>query len=369
MEYKVANAYYFRSINSIGGIESHLYYVAKKYSKYDIAVFYKNGDATQIKRLSKYVRCVKLRDSDFVRCDKLFCCFNREILNQCEAKTKYLVLHGDYKDMLERGQLNKSNLPIDSRIDEYLGVSQLVCDSWKEVSGIEATNIYQPIALEEVNKPLLFMSATRLTREKGWERMKILAQRLNDAKINYTWLIYTDSPKEQIDNLVFVKPRLDISSKMAMCDAFIQLSDNEGYCLSVVEALMNKVPVIATKLPVFDELGLNDTNSILLDLDMKEIPLEKIKEIDKLKFSYKQPKDKWDKYLSHKPNDYKLKTYKVKATDEWQSRKIVDSERGIVPEANSIWEVTEERLTNLLDYESRVQRKFIEVLDEKQGKI
>ena len=36
MKYKTANAYYFRSILAIGGIESHLYYVAQKYGKYDM---------------------------------------------------------------------------------------------------------------------------------------------------------------------------------------------------------------------------------------------------------------------------------------------------------------------------------------------
>ena len=36
MKYKTANAYYFRSLNTIGGIESHLYYIAQKYNQYDL---------------------------------------------------------------------------------------------------------------------------------------------------------------------------------------------------------------------------------------------------------------------------------------------------------------------------------------------
>ncbi len=369
MEYKVANAYYFRSLNAIGGIESHLYYIARKYGNYEIVVFFKNGDSNQINRLQKYVRCVKLRDNDKVICDRLFCCFNREILNQCVAKKKYLVLHGDYKDMVERGQLSLSNLPIDNRIDEYLGVSQLVCDSWYQMTKIKATNIYQPIVLDEVNKPLLFVSATRLTREKGWERMKKLAQTLNQAGVNYTWMIYSDSPKEQIENMVFVKPRLDITSKLGMFDAFIQLSDNEGYCLSVVEALMRGVPVIATKLPVLKELGLNDENSILLDFDMEDIPVKRIEGINKLKFKYSQPKDKWSKYLCKKPNKYLNTIYKIKATNEWQIKRIKDSELGIMPTLNMEWYISEQRLESIKQAEDKMKCKFIEVLSEEQGSV
>ncbi len=53
MRYKTANAYYFRSILAIGGIESHLYYIAQKYNQYDITIFYRDGDPKQIKRLKK----------------------------------------------------------------------------------------------------------------------------------------------------------------------------------------------------------------------------------------------------------------------------------------------------------------------------
>ena len=105
MIYKCVNAYYFYYINTIGGIESHLYYIAKKYNNLDITIFYHEGDPQQLFRLKKLIRCIKITPNDKVICKKLFCCFNREILDQCEAEEKILVLHGDYKDMVERGQI------------------------------------------------------------------------------------------------------------------------------------------------------------------------------------------------------------------------------------------------------------------------
>lgn len=309
MIYKCANAYYFNTLSKIGGIESHFFYMAKKYHQYDIVFFYRTGDPDQVKRISKYAKCIRLDPADKIVCDTMFCCFNREVLDQCKAKKICLILHGDYKDMVERGQLKKQNLPLDDRVDQYLGVSQLVCDSWKELTGKKAKCIYEPVILENNDDPLFFVSATRLSKEKGWERMVKLAEELNKNGINYKWFIYTNTPKQPVKNMVFMEPELDLNRKMSKYDAFIQLSDNEGFCLSVVEALMRKIPVIVTDLPVFKEIGLNEKNSIILNKNMDKIPVDKIRNVNKLKFSYEPPEDKWEEHIVKKKTDYKPETF------------------------------------------------------------
>lgn len=358
MKYECINAYYFRSLNKIGGIESHLRYLAMKYGKdYDLTVFYKNADPEQLNALKTYVDCCQLTQNDFVECRNLFCCFNREILDQCRAEKKYLVLHGDYKNMLERGQLHRENLPVDKRIDEYLGVSQLVCDSWEELTGIKATNLYEPVVLNGREKSLMFLSATRLTPEKGWRRMETLAKVLDDAGVNYTWLIYTNTPQAPTKNMVFVKPRLDITDKIGAYDAFIQLSDNEGFCLSIVEALMNGVPVIATKLPVLEELGLNDSNSILLPFDMSEIPVDRIRNIKELKFSYTPPEDKWASVLNEEKND---RLITVRASNGYKKLNISDGQLGFIPSPGYEWQVTRQRFYDLVAFGEKHRVKMVD---------
>ena len=157
MIYKCANAYFFRHLNSIGGVESHFYYISKKYADLDITLFYMTGDDYQINRLKKNVRCRRITPNDRVVCEKMFVCYNREILDWCDAKEKILVLHADYKDVIKRGQLTMDMLPIDPRIDRYIGVSQLVCDSWKEITGIDAENVYEPIELDPCDHPLMLL--------------------------------------------------------------------------------------------------------------------------------------------------------------------------------------------------------------------
>lgn len=359
MRYETANAYYFRHLNKIGGIESHLRYLSKKYAqKYEITVFYQTADMEQLANLSKYVRCVQLAKNDFVKCKKLFCCFNREILDQCEAEKKYLVLHGDYKDMVQRGQLSTANLPIDDRIDEYLGVSQLVCDSWEELTGIKARNVFEPVVLEKVEKPLLFVSATRLTQEKGWGRMVQLAEALDNANVNYTWFVYTNSNKPTTKNMVLLGPRMDIADKIGAYDAYIQLSDNEGFCLSIAEALMRGVPVIATDLPVLKEIGLNDGNSIILPFDMSSIPVDRIVKISEMKFNYKLPKEKWDSVLDH-TTPHTEQDIEVIACKGYSTYGIIDGQLGRIPQPGERWFVTKARYEDLLAWGEKKHCQFI----------
>lgn len=359
MIYKCSNAYYFRHLNAIGGIESHLMYIGRKYGeKYDITVIYRTGDPDQIARLSKLVRCVQIDDNDFVECNVIFCCFNREILNQCKAKKKYLVLHGDYKDMVMRNQIAAKNLPIDDV--EYLGVSKLVSDSWEELTGLKCTTIYEPVVLNKVDKPLLLLSATRLSAEKGWGRMVKLCDFLNENKVNFQWFIYTDSQKEPMPNMVFLKPRLDITDKMGAYSAFVQLSDNEGFCLSIVESLMRGTPVIATDLPVLKELGLNEGNSILLPFDMSEIPLERIKKVNEMKFSYKPPKDKWEEYFDKEVIGHQEVT--VRATNTFKARGLVDIQLNRVPNPGEIWKVTYQRYEQYKKFEEKYRIKLVEIV-------
>lgn len=357
MIYECANAYYLSYINRIGGIESHFYYLAKKYGKYDIAIVYRQGDQKQIDRLKRYVRTIQIKSGDKIICKKLFCCFNHDILSQAEAEEKYFVLHGDYKSMVEQKQLDK--VP-DGDFDGYLGVSQLVCDSFFDLTGKRVKNVYQPVVLEEVDKPLMFISATRLTAEKGWNRMVRLAETMNSHKVNYMWFVFTNSENKCPENVYRMPTRLDIADKVGGFDAYIQLSDNEGYCLSVVESLMRNVPVIVTDLPVFKELGLNDTNSIRLPLDMSNIPIARIKNIRELKFTYKQPKDKWNDVLDHTASKHSYKTYIIKATDGWEKHKIFDIKEQEYHRKGDMWEVDEERYNELLRFEKENDIKLIE---------
>lgn len=307
------NIFYFYKINEIGGIETFFYYLAKKYKDYDIAIYYQKGNPEQIKRLKKYVR-VKQYQGEKIKCDKAFFNFNLDIIDNVEAKEYYQIAHGDYKA--------SGDIPnFSEKITNYLGVSQRVCDTYSELINQDVELTYNPIEIDKPKRVLNLISATRLTREKGRKRIIKLAKMLDEAEIPYIWTIFSDS-KDKIDNpnIIYMKPRLDIINHIANSDYLVQLSDNEGYCYSVVEALSVGTPVIVTDVPVFKELGVkNNENGFILDFDLNEVNIKDIYE-KQFKFEYKAKQDNWSKILAKGKSTYQkdLKTMvKVKCIKDY----------------------------------------------------
>ena len=365
------NVFYFNSILEIGGIESYLYYLAKKYQDWDITIYYKQGNPNQISRLSKFVRVKRYQDGEIIKCDKVFFNFNLEIIDNVIAKEYSLILHGDYKDMIARKQIYEA--PKHPKINKYYGVTQLVCDNFKEVTGIDVELLYNPITIEEPKKAFRLISATRLSLEKGFDRMKELIKRLDERKIPYTWDIYTNSPQQKIsDNIVYRKPRLDILNYVKASDFLIQLSDNEGYCYSVIESLSIGIPVIVTPCPAFKELGLNDANSITFNFDCSNVDQVIDRMLEKFEFEYKPKKDNWENVLEKGKSTYKeeLKMrYLVEATEEYEKNGITDNQRGnVIPKAGEQWEVDFER-KEILTGGNEYGIVFVKVIKEIEDEI
>ena len=336
------NIFYFDNINVIGGIETFFYEMAKKYCDHDITILYSRGDINQIRRLKQLVRVEKhVKGTKYV-CEKAFFNFNLGPINDITAKEYYSILHGDYAAMGIKP-------PVHPKINGYIGISHLVCDSFKKLTGLDSECIYNPIQVDKPKRILNLISATRLTEEKGKGRMEKFAKILDDAKIPYLWLVFTnDTNAIENPNIIYMKPRLDIRDYIANADYLVQLSDNEGYCYSIVESLCLNTPVIATDMPVLRELGVNETNSFILDFDLVNVPVNEIytKEFN---FSYSPKEDAWIDYLAPGESTYtpSINLYKVEALDTYTKYGICDTELDRVPLKGEQWLVDELRLSEL----------------------
>ena len=296
------NVFYFKTISSIGGCESFFWYLSQLYKNFTI--MYRNGDPVQIKRFAKNVEVVKYEDKyGMIKCKKFFCNYGLDI--PVEAEEKYHIIHCDYKKVNFK--------PILYPGFKYIGVSKLACDSFKELTGIEAELIYNPVVIKKTNTPKLtdkihLISATRLTKEKGGERINQLCQILDRNNIDYEWKIYSNRRYRFFGrNIKIEKPKLDLRKEMEEATYVVQLSDHESFGLTVAESLMLGTPVIITDIPAFKEIGCkHGENAIICDLAMKNVDVSLIiKGIPE--FTYKPPKSNWDKYLSkesnYNPND------------------------------------------------------------------
>ena len=271
---RLKNVLYFPNFNSIGGIETYCYEMGLKYGKdYDITVIFKNGDAAMMKKIAEVCRVIRYREGDEIICDTFIFGYGHEILVHVQAKKIIQTFHADY--------INRHLNPcFDERITRRFGVADNTTKGIREhfewAADIET--MYNPYTPKKPRKVLNLISATRLTAEKGYDRMVALADALDKSKIPYHWLVFTDSKREFPNrNVSLMEPRLDVLDFIANADYLVQLSDTEGYSYSIVEALSVGTPVICTAFDVAVEQGVvNGKTGFVLPMDMKEIPVDAI---------------------------------------------------------------------------------------------
>ena len=355
-DYDYANVFYFNKINSIGGVETFFFEVAKKYCDNDIVVLYSTGNRDQINRLKQYVR-VKQYNGGKIKCKKAFFNYSLGPIDNIVADRYYEIIHANYKQM--------KLLPnVDSRIDEYIGVSQSVCDAFTELTGLPCTLCYNPITIEKPKKVLRLISATRLTKEKGKDRILKLAKALDDAGIPFLWTVFTNDV-DAIDHprIIFMQPELNIRNFIADADYTVQLSDTEAYCYTMIESLLLKTPVIVTKWNCLEELKIDEKVGFILPLDMQNIPVKEIYE-KKFDINYAPPKDVWGDIIEKSESTYleeRKYLYEVEALDTYEKFHFVDSQLGEVPKAGKTWLVEKGRLDILLG-DNNLHTTFVKLL-------
>ena len=236
---------------ALGGIETFIYNFCMNMKEYyDIMVLYESMDINQIKRLEQHVCVMKNNLNKKILCDTL-------IVNRITDNNPSNVQFKQKIQMVHSCKL-QNNFVIPKNYSYVVPVSETAYKTY----GVNYDNCHVINNLTYNTKPekvLKLISGTRLTFEKGEDRMVKLAKALKDNKIPFLWLMFTERHlKENIDGIVYMKPTLDIRNYIADSDYLVQLSDSEGFCYSIVEALELGVPVITTPISVLDEIGFKD---------------------------------------------------------------------------------------------------------------
>lgn len=334
------NIFYVSNFNVIGGVETFIYELAKKYNDYDITVVYKTGDDKQISRLRKLVKVVKFNNQKF-KCKKAFFNYETNIIDYIEADEYIQIIHAMFKTQGLRPNINP-------KITKYLCVSEKAGQEWEELTGVKPMLCRNPLLITDDEKqPTIYLiSATRLTKEKGKNRMIKLAEELDKSGINYLWLVFTnDTDAINNPNVVYMKPRLNIRPFIASIKGKgygVQLSDCEGDCYFTRECEALGVPLIVTPIPSFKEQGLKEgKNCYYVPFDMQDINIKRILKIPEYEAFEKE--DAWNKVLFKSKSKYKedLKTKvevkaKIKYFDiEYQEIKTPNSEPWLTSKARA----------------------------------
>lgn len=309
-----------QQICQIGGAETWLYHLTTILKDhFSVQVIYEKADLEQLKRLP--VQSISYFSRSSFDCDILINLFNGRP-NKVRAKYVIQAIHSNY------GELPWIKFEPYNRVNGYIFVSDaakkyFTCD-YNEQKSVVLTN---PLCKQEIpektthNDKLMLLAATRLTQEKGGERMIRMCKSLRKANIEYQLDIYTTWDRARFEretglrvgglNIFFHKPKLDLRQEMVNSDYVVQLSDSESFCYTVHEAASLKVPVLVTDWSGVRNIVIDGENGYIVDLDMKNFRPSQLLTTPPCRNEYDySSNDQWVDYLNNlEISDKRLKSY------------------------------------------------------------
>lgn len=282
----------------IGGIETWIYNFCRNMCKYyDIVVMYDEMDPERIAKLLPYVEVVK-RSKRYILCDTL-------IVNRITDTDPPNVEYQKKIQMAHICKMDRYTVPKDNDITVY--ASEHCRQTYEDDGGIVINNM-----TSKKDPCLLLVSAMRTTYEKGMSRMVKLSQLMTAAGISHKWLCFTDSQiRNATPSMIHMSPTLDIECFIRNADYVVQLSDEESFCYTIVEALEAHTAVITTPLGVLSEIGFKDgEHGYIVPYDMT-FNAKKLRNVPSFTFKWKNAEiiKQWRSILgdtkptrSYKPN-------------------------------------------------------------------
>jgi len=265
VEMKCKIIVYRSFLSLLGGIETAIYNLCNELKhKYDITFLYDKGDDIQLLRLRKIVNCVKFEDQE-IDCD-IFIQYGynpEKVIEKVQAKEYIQQICCDINAI----KVNPKTHPKITQIyaDSYASAKSFMSKYPRLKCGV----LHNVFSIPDPKRVLNLMTASRLSWEKGYDRMKAMAKRMHELNIPFSWEVFTnDRPNEDIDGMIFRKPRLNVRDYMHNKDYGVQLSETESWCCTASEFLLAGVPMILTDFPSASEQIQDGVNGYILNRDL-----------------------------------------------------------------------------------------------------
>lgn len=287
--------------NEIGGVETFLLNFCKRFGdEYDMTLVCRDISLENAIMLSKYVNVI-IELTSPIECD--ICIITSvlvddEYFQQIRYKEIYQMIHSDWTAMKKFWNWQFREHDPNTK---YIAVSEIARESF--IREYNRDSVVIPNILDTEKYDIKLVSFTRLTEEKGYERMKKLCDYFKKHKIKYVWDVFGTNPLGYVSygNMVLHSPIREGQRVMGGYDYVVQLSDTESFCLTMYEALQNHVPVLVTPFPNATLDIKNGKNGYILPFDMKltEKDIKKIVNNIPKNAEYEQEGvvDKWKKIL------------------------------------------------------------------------
>lgn len=304
---------YNYDLYKIGGTETFLFNFCKYYKNKNIIVMYKSGKPEYVDLLHQFCEVVRDDGKTTYNCDVLIMgnYFSKSIYPRVNAKKKYQMIHADYSGMKQAGW------PIDySKPKDVIPicVSDVAAEGLKREFGYKSLVNYNILDKDMgKDKPIIFISLTRATREKGIHRIITLARLMKKYNRPFLWLlcgtVAEQSENEvvrqikEIPEILLIPPSHNNKALISSSDYLVQLSDTESFCYSAYESLIMGKPVILTDFPEAKNIVIEGKNGYIIPRDEKKYTKELIDKIcDKIptEISYEDRcnYELWEKILN-----------------------------------------------------------------------
>ena len=207
-----------------------------------------------------------------------------------ESKIYTQIIHADYRVVISGWAFNYKK---HDKTTHHICVGEIVKEAFEQVTSykcdaviynlLDNTKEYEP---KKKNDKLTLITCSRLSGEKGFDRMLTMAKQMDSLKINYIWNIFGDDSHafgknllkkfESCKNVFFKGITTEPFKEINKSDYLVQLSDTEGFAYSVYEAMQVKTPCIITPFASGREQITHGVNGYIVPFDMENIDYKKI---------------------------------------------------------------------------------------------
>jgi glycosyltransferase involved in cell wall biosynthesis len=284
---------YISRYNSIGGVERFVENFCKRMNNhYDITLLFDWAESNSLLlEMSDFVNIKKLDHKEKYKCDYFInsTAWGYEPYNHIQAKKQIQIIHADFTHVIANWDFQYKK---HKNTTHHICVGELVKKAFEVATPYKCDNIIYNLldnTIKLENKPkndkLTLITVSRLSGEKGFERMLQFAKLLELNKIDYIWSVYGNKNNNYNNAIVkkFQNTKVNFKGvirnpfpEINKADYLVQLSDTEGFAYSVYEALQCKTPCIITPFASGNEQIKDGVNGYVIPFDLQNIDLKQI---------------------------------------------------------------------------------------------
>lgn len=303
-------SFVYHHINAIGGVEIAILNLIKKLKEHyliTVAYTYNDSDFEMLNRMSKHAEVVNL-NYESLEVDTVIYCSIYCIKDNIRASKEFRWVHGCLTDM-------KCKLPKEN-ISEYISVGRVCKEQLDaQLKDQESTLIYNELnsdilklskeKIKGKKHPLHLVTVSRISPEKGFERMLKISEQLTKNKIDYIWDIvgagYNKAYEKKIIELApkewnFTGQLENPFPYIKRADFLLQLSDYEAFGYVLLEALVLGTTVITTDYSSASEM-INETNGHIIKKDLSDYNVNIFEQKKEFSHEHKTSIKQWQKLL------------------------------------------------------------------------